>query len=108
MLDADLKARWIAALRSGEYKQGQSSLFDGKGYCCLGVLLRVQGCDIEKVLPDVDERVTESLPRGFNAGLTPAQRNALAARNDGTMDQEGDLHSKHSFSKIARYIEENL
>lgn len=32
--------KWIAALRSGEYRQGRGllcSLFDGEKYCCLGV-----------------------------------------------------------------------
>ena len=33
--------KWIAALRSGEYKQGRSYLRDGAEYCCLGVL-----CDV--------------------------------------------------------------
>ncbi len=35
----EIKARWVAALRSGEYKQGQKMLknLDGS-FCCLGVL----------------------------------------------------------------------
>ncbi len=40
-MDAQLKAQWIAALRSGEYRQGEGKLRDGGNYCCLGVL-----CDI--------------------------------------------------------------
>lgn len=28
----------LATLRSGEVKQGNGSLFDGTGYCCLGVM----------------------------------------------------------------------
>lgn len=44
----ELKARWVEALRSGEYKQGKGAL---KGqdhcgtmrYCCLGVLAEVAG-----------------------------------------------------------------
>ncbi len=36
---ADVKAQWVAALRSGEYKQGRSHLHNGDGsMCCLGVL----------------------------------------------------------------------
>ncbi len=32
------QARWLAALRSGEYKQGVDYLHDGEGrMCCLGV-----------------------------------------------------------------------
>lgn len=44
-MDADLKAKWVAALRSGEYQQGQTRLKrtigDTAKYCCLGVL-----CDL--------------------------------------------------------------
>ena len=37
-----VKATWIAALRSGEYKQAKSKLHrDDGGFCCLGVL-----CDL--------------------------------------------------------------
>lgn len=41
-MNPKVKARWVAALRSGEYKQTKSELKDGQGgFCCLGVL-----CDI--------------------------------------------------------------
>lgn len=37
-MNPEIKAQWTAALRSGEYEQGQGSLRrDGK-FCCLGVL----------------------------------------------------------------------
>lgn len=39
----DIKKRWIAALRSGEYKQTKQMLNDGKGMCCLGVLCDLYG-----------------------------------------------------------------
>lgn len=32
---------WVAALRSGEYEQGEGSLRTGNKYCCLGV-----ACDL--------------------------------------------------------------
>lgn len=38
------KKRWVKALRSGEYKQTRSALYDGTGYCCLGVYQKVTGC----------------------------------------------------------------
>lgn len=37
------KARWVAALRSGNYHQCEGTLTDGKGYCCLGVMEKVLG-----------------------------------------------------------------
>lgn len=40
----ELLEKWLAALRSGEYKQGREALRsrDG-GYCCLGVLVACSG-----------------------------------------------------------------
>jgi len=35
--------KWLAALRSGEYKQCKSKLTDGQGFCCLGVLVDTAG-----------------------------------------------------------------
>lgn len=37
----EIKARWVAALRSGEYQQGSDFLNCQGNYCCLGVL-----CDL--------------------------------------------------------------
>lgn len=39
----DIKAKWVEALRSGNYKQTEGNLHDTRGYCCLGVL-----CDIAR------------------------------------------------------------
>lgn len=35
--------KWVAALRSGEYKQTKWVLKNAEGYCCLGVLCKVMG-----------------------------------------------------------------
>lgn len=40
-MDTELKTRWVAALRGGDYKQGVNFLRNGDNFCCLGVL-----CDI--------------------------------------------------------------
>lgn len=42
-LRPDIKEKWLAALRNGTRKQGQSALYNAqtKGYCCLGVLCSV-------------------------------------------------------------------
>lgn len=36
-----IKAKWVAALRSGEYRQWRGDLRGYGGFCCLGVL-----CDV--------------------------------------------------------------
>ena|SRR6188768_1756975 len=40
-MDPEVKARWVKALRSGEYVQVQDRLRKGSKHCCLGVL-----CDL--------------------------------------------------------------
>jgi hypothetical protein len=41
-MDPEIRAQWCAALRSGEYKQGNGYLRQNNGgFCCLGVL-----CDL--------------------------------------------------------------
>jgi hypothetical protein len=40
-MNSEVKAKWIAALRSGEYQQGRLALRINNAYCCLGVL-----CDL--------------------------------------------------------------
>jgi hypothetical protein len=39
----DLRRKWVEALRSGEWTQATGQLWDGTGYCCLGVLCKVAG-----------------------------------------------------------------
>lgn len=44
----EAQLKWLEALESGELDQAQHNLFDGKGYCCLGVLCKVLGAQFEK------------------------------------------------------------
>lgn len=64
------RAKWIAALRSGEYVQGTDTLYDvsTQQHCCLGVLCDVYEKTTGKVLPktyqgyyNVDEETLEDL-----------------------------------------------
>ena len=50
-MNTTIKSQWIAALRSGDYKQGRGWLRTDNYYCCLGVL-----CDLHsKANPDYRE-----------------------------------------------------
>lgn len=37
-MNPEIKTKWVAALRSGEFKQGRKQLRRGDNFCCLGVL----------------------------------------------------------------------
>ncbi len=44
MMNPEIKAKWLEALRNGKYKQRQGQLCKNEGYCCLGVLAEV--CEV--------------------------------------------------------------
>ena len=70
-MNAEIKAQWTAALRGGEYRQGQGQLRRGDEYCCLGVL-----CDL-----------------AVKAGIIPEGDSATNLLGDTDYGAEGnDLH----------------
>lgn len=100
-MNAELKAKWVAALRSGDYKQGIGGLRDTHdSFCCLGVL-----CDIvdpggwqDPVMSGADW-VTHRGAQGFpdslleDVGVDRFFSRRLAKKNDGgiTFDKIADL-----------------
>lgn len=117
-LPKDFKKKWIAALRSGEYKQLKNNLYkenwvtsdrQESGYCCLGVAARVCGLDKEFIkdkdwLNEIDEEViNESIPAML---LYDAYTNELIKKLQEMNDGEG--RKQRSFKQIANWIEKNL
>ena len=123
-MNPEIKARWVAALRSGEYEQGQGRLHatsaDRIFFCCLGVL-----CDLankENIVSTVEAYTTSDgvsmiydddeswLPTSvvqwsgvdaqgtFNDGLDNQEFSTLAYLND----------NGATFDHIAEVIEEYL
>lgn len=104
-LNPEIKAKWLAALRSGKYEQGQSQLRPtDTEFCCLGVL-----CDL--LNPHWDKRPTgdgynhasggvmfTSTPVRVTAGLSTNAESQLMKMNDDGI----------SFAQIADYIEAKL
>lgn len=99
-MDAKLKADWVAALRSGEYRQTKHQLQDSGGFCCLGVLCKVAGIEItpdgKRTIVDGQEREDYGAIYSLVGG---AQKGAkLPTKNDCGVD----------FPNIADWIEQNL
>jgi len=111
----DLMKRWIAALRSGEYKQGRGQLVDNGKYCCLGVL-----CDISKkqFKLKIHSDYVEANKLNFTGLLPDNLEYYLGLNKD--IDSNGNIRSfsdylvelndrKNSqFKTIANYIEKNI
>ena len=119
-MQSDLKQKWIEALRSGKYEQGQMFLNRSNTYCCLGVLceISVSDSDIEKrfkdstiCYDDCEYELSYELKKKFD--LTEDQCLILMGMNDGSHSvfsaKEANLEKrKYSFLEIADWIEKNL
>lgn len=103
-LDPEFKAKWIAALRSGEYKQGKFYLEHNGGYCCLGVACKIAGAEAKSGTSYIhcDVHEVPVLLRSCNS-LTIR----LANMNDGK-GPNGEVTPRKSFPEIADWIQENL
>lgn len=110
-MEADLKAKWIANLRSGKYAQGRGLLRGlANDYCCLGVLCDISGLGqwenrtddsmmlfiSDKGKPYMEDVVGELRE---DLGLTNDQVNKLISLND---------TEKLTFAQIADWIEVNV
>jgi len=49
MMNPKIKALWVAALRSGDYKQATQELRRGNAFCCLGVLCNLHAIAHPKI-----------------------------------------------------------
>jgi hypothetical protein len=104
--------KWVDALRSGKFRQGESQLKiddpDDPRHCCLGVLCevaRVEGLDFG-FLPD-DSYLPETVMEWV--GLKSQQAHYRERTRDGN-SEDGSLvqmnDSGASFAEIADFIEE--
>lgn len=81
----EIKADWLAALRSGEYSQTKGALKDGIGYCCLGVL-----CDLAEKA-GVAEFVAREVPNEYGPEHEPEIRTGYVEKGDDTPYPDNEL-----------------
>lgn len=115
----EMKAKWLAALRSGEYKQATGGLYnpkydDGKGgYCCLGACQMALDGHVEadpfepersREYPSIGWSVLHDLPHrecaGFNPELTINGKTIWASEHNDSLNA--------TFLEIADAIEEQI
>lgn len=125
-MNADVKRRWVAALRSGDYVQGRGALrrpptpLQSTEYCCLGVLCelavadgvttRVDGNYNTTWYGDDGDRSATSLPVGVRDWAELGHCDPAVGSFDGD-----DVHrlsalndAGRSFTEIAQLIEDRL
>lgn len=123
-MNPEIKAKWVAALRSGEYKQIAGQLSDGDGgFCCLGVLCAIselgewegegEGCYF-KIGYDCDEGLPLAALADW-AGFQPDAHSRTMVERIPRVVIDGDnfrLHEQNdmgkTFAQIAKAIEEQL
>ena len=106
-MKAEIKNRWVEALRSGEYKQGLGRLRSKEGrYCCLGVL-----CDLHAKDTGTEWRSCSDLPSFGYLGMSGALPDEVEVWADAQLDawRESKVirlnDSGSSFTDIADFIE---
>lgn len=106
-MSPELKEKWVAALRSGKYKQGKKVLRTYENtFCCLGVL-----CDIAN--PNGWEPAPGSWAYqgnqhdliGTDLDYLDRKQSCLANMNDGCGEW---YNNPQTFEQIATWIEENM
>lgn len=101
-----IKALWIAALRSGKYRQTKGELRTGDRFCCLGVLCNLHALEHPAIA------AKETSPRKYlgRSGVLPdlvadwAGVWGVGLYGDGARSLATDNDNGHSFSEIADTI----
>lgn len=99
-MDAAIKAKWLEALRSGEYRQGEGTFVDEGKHCCLGVLCEVVG---KPPMLKGAKGYGFSNYEAIDGVLERSPASLLERMNDGV-----GRYRKRTFPEIADWIEEHL
>ena len=115
-LPPTIKTKWVAALRSGKYKQDTGRLRTADGFCCLGVL-----CDITKGTIWTKNNAGQYTVGNYSStgdgiyewDVSKKVYKVLEQEKDDENTVQGWLADKNdenewSFKKIASWIEKNL
>lgn len=123
-LPHEFKYLWIAALRSGKYKQAQGVLKSDTGFCCLGVACDLADPQTWRRMEHYDEETGQSFECD-DAWVTAAGNDELPDKPDlpeevfkaldedrgdfRVMDKLAEMndHGK-TFAELADWIEEHL
>lgn len=109
-MNKKIKARWLRALRSGKYRQGQKRLRNTNGtMCCLGVL-----CDVfdktkwEK--PSENDWIDWTYDGGNETCLPYHVRSKAGLSDEAQVDlmSLNDDHRPNAYRRVIAYIKENL
>lgn len=116
-MKAEIKQKWLEALRGGKYKQAKGVLHSATGgFCCLGVLMDVMGSEWSEA------RISETSVDGRDRKIKCFMSSAYNARHTLPLSLRTELDilqldidaltrmndSGKKFTTIAEYIESHL
>lgn len=120
-MNIKIKKRWLAALRGGRYEQITVKLYDGKGFCCLGVLCDLylkehkkewdnQGWDKRFFIEDNSSGLPEVVQKWAGIEVGPLSYRVPLSKSYGGENTLTELNDKklYSFNQIAEVIEKEL
>ena len=113
MKRSEIIEKWITALESGKYRQGNSYLVSENGYgnrdfCCLGVLCDVMGLDTEKLYQDMETGLPDKVAKKMGITNLAALSTPIQYRGSRFDDLARLNDSGVRFKTIARIIREQL
>jgi hypothetical protein len=93
---------WVTALESGEYDQCKGALYNGEGYCCLGVYTKVVlGYDDEYIMMDLAINDGVGPKKAYDKIMLSDDMNEDVYNDGISMNDSGE-----SFIDIAKMIRE--
>lgn len=116
-MKSEIKAKWVTALRSGEYTQGRGQLrTNDNKFCCLGVLCDIHSRETETPWTETDHILYDWSYRAEDLVLPEAvvkwagleSGNPALVNGDCSQHNDGAGVCSKSFSEIADLIEANL
>ena len=106
--------RWLAALRSGKYRQGKGTLKYGANYCCLGVLQHCLTGNVERDATGLPLKMPTDEwlhARGikFNNGSLASKASPMVTYSQGC-DHLTNINDdgRYTFKQIANILENNI
>ena len=110
------KEKWLTALRSGDYQQGEGEFCNNGKYCCLGVAYKEAHLRNPNKAQGFIKMGDKKLPKILRGNeLDNDIVDILVAMNDNQrVDHENEYmpnrryKRKQSFTQIANWIEKNL
>lgn len=113
-MNPELKARWTARLRSGDYLQGKGALRkrgeEQDFFCCLGVLCEIAAEDGKVVRSEQPKFVGSHYSYDEEGGLLPLELELWSGINPGARQELMDMNDRKgkTFPEIADWIDKSL